>query len=182
MKKGDKIKIHAYKHDGHLHLISHDTYVLEETDDMIVCANNKALITEGDGRSYKTNETAIIFFYKKNWFNIICQFKKYGVFYYCNIATPCLIDNYIINYIDYDLDLRVFPDGGYKILDKNEYVYHKKKYNYNDQLDRIIKGELAKLIDIKKKNLFPFGENDVNNYLEIFSDLQKKGNIDGKTA
>ena len=39
------------------------------------------------------------------------------------MASPYIIDENVIKYIDYDLDLRVFPDGGYKILDYNEYKY-----------------------------------------------------------
>lgn len=44
-------------------------------------------------------------FFKDRWFNIIGQLKDYGIYFYCNIATPTLIDNKVIKYIDYDLDL-----------------------------------------------------------------------------
>ncbi len=174
MKIGDKVKVHAYKHDGKLHSISDNTIILDITDDMVICGNSQTTITEGDGRSYKTNETALIFFYKDNWFNILCQFKKYGIFYYCNIASPYILDKEVIKYIDYDLDLRVFPDGGFKVLDKNEYKYHKKIFNYSTDLDRVIKSELTKLIEIKKKNEFPFKEEDVKRYYELFNEMNNK--------
>ncbi len=173
MKKGDKVKINAYKHNGALHSISEETVILDINKEYIVCANKEAKITEGDGRSYRTNETAILFFYKNNWFNIICQFKKYGIFYYCNIASPYILENNIIKYIDYDLDLRVFPDGEYKILDKNEYKYHKKIMNYSNDLDKVLKHELATLIEIKKQNLFPFNQKIVENYYKIYKNLKK---------
>lgn len=54
-----------------------------------------------------------------------CAVKANGIFYYCNIASPYVIDEGILKYIDYDLDLRVFNDGAFKILDRNEYNYHK---------------------------------------------------------
>ena len=47
---------------------------------------------------------------KDRWFNIIGQLKDYGIYFYCNIATPYIIDEKVIKYIDYDLDLRVFPN------------------------------------------------------------------------
>lgn len=175
MKVGDKIKVQAYKHNGNLHLVSEDTYVLEINEDFIVCANCKAKITEPNGKKYVTKETAILFFYKKHWFNIICQLKKYGIFYYCNIATPYIINNKTLKYIDYDLDLRVFPDGSFKILDKNEYIYHKKKYNYSENLDKILKEELNKLIKIKKKNEFPFKKENINTYIDKFNNIRKDG-------
>ncbi len=172
MKIGDKIKIKAYKHDGHLHSINEESIIIDITDDFLVCANCETMITEGDGRTYKTNETAIIFFYKNNWFNILCQFKKYGIFYYCNIASPYIYEDNTVKYIDYDLDLRVFPDGGFKILDKNEYKYHKKLMNYTEELDKVIKHELSNLIEMKKKDDFPFKKTVVENYYNKYLELK----------
>lgn len=169
---GDKLQVHCYKHNGKINSISDEAIVLEETDKMLICANHRAKLIDNDGKSHRTKEPAIIFFYKNNWFNIIAQFKEYGLFYYCNIASPFLIDENVIKYIDYDLDLRVFPDGGYKILDKNEYKYHKKIMNYSDDLDLIIKKELEKLINLKKENAGPFNIRIVNEYLEKFEKIK----------
>ena len=64
LKVGDKLTIHCYKHDGKIHRTCDEAVVLEVTEDMLVVANNKARITESDGRSYKTKEPAIIIFYR----------------------------------------------------------------------------------------------------------------------
>lgn len=173
IKEGDQLKIHCYKHNGKLERVSDEALVLEVTDDYIVCGNYKTLITEDDGRSYKTKEPAILFFYKKRWFNVIGQLKKYGLFYYCNIATPYLVEDNIIKYIDYDLDLRVFPDGGFKVLDKNEYNYHKKLMHYPKELDIILKKELSSLIDMKRKNIGPFAKNVISDYYEKYKKMMK---------
>ena len=120
-----------------------------------------------------TNEPAILFFYKKNWFNIIGQLKKHGLYYYCNVASPYVIEDDIIKYIDYDLDLRVFPDGGFRVLDKNEYNYHKRIMAYSEQLDAVIKYELSKLINIKKSETGPFEPGIVQNYYEKLKKMKK---------
>lgn len=171
---GDKLQVHCYKHNGKINSISDEAIVLEETDEMLVCGNYHAKLIDNDGKSHRTKEPAIIFFYRNSWFNVIAQFKEYGLFYYCNIASPFLIDENVIKYIDYDLDLRVFPDGGYKVLDKNEYKYHKKIMNYSDDLHLIITKELEKLINIKKKNDGPFNKKIVYEYLEKFKKINHK--------
>ncbi len=168
---GEKLTIHCYKHNGKIHRMWDEAIVLEVTEDMIICANNKTTVTESDGNSYKTNEPAVMFFYKKSWFNIIGQLKNQGLFYYCNIASPFLIDNGIIKYIDYDLDLRVFKDGGFRILDRNEYNYHKKIMKYSDNIDTILKSELTKLINMKKNNEGPFKEGIINEYYQKYLEL-----------
>ena len=130
----------------------------------MIFANYKSLVIEKDGRTWRTKEPAIMYFSKKNWFNIIGQIKKSGIYYYCNIASPYIIEDDTIKYIDYDLDLRVFPDGSFKILDRGEYQYHKKKMNYSEQLDKILKSELTNLINKARNKEYPFNKNSINYY------------------
>lgn len=172
MKKGDKYAIHCYKHNGKIDRISGEATILEITDDYIVCANNKVKLTENDGRSHRTKETAILFFYKNEWFNILAQLKKYGLFYYCNIASPYVLDGKIIKYIDYDLDLRIFPDGTFKVLDKNEYKYHKMVMKYTDDIETIVQDSLNRLIKMKEDNVFPFKKEDIEKYYQIYQEIQ----------
>ena len=115
-----------------------------------------------------------MFFYKKRWFNIIAQLKEDGIFYYCNIASPFVIDAYALKYIDYDLDLRVFSDGAFKILDRNEYNYHKKLMKYPKEINYIIKEELSNLIEMKKASEFPFNKESIEYYYEIFQKIKNK--------
>lgn len=173
-KTGDKLQVHCYKHNGKINSISDEAVILDETEEYLICGNYKAQLIDNDGHTHRTKEPAIIFFYKNNWFNVIAQFKDFGLFYYCNIATPYLIDENAIKYIDYDLDLRVFPDGGYKILDKNEYKYHKKKMNYSDDLDLVINKELENLISKKNNNEGPFNKEIINYYLEKYKKIINK--------
>ena len=140
---------------------------------MLVCGNDKTMVNESDGRVHQTNEPAILFFYKDKWFNIIGQLKSQGLFYYCNIATPYLIEDDIIKYIDYDLDLRVFPDGAFRVLDRNEYKYHSKIMHYPKELDMILKRELTELIDMKKQKKEPFLPETIEKYYEIYKNIKK---------
>lgn len=171
IKIGDNLELHRYKHNGKINSISDKITVIDILDDYIVCGDFKTTITESDGSTHKTKEPAIMFFYKNRWFNVLAQLKKQGLFYYCNIATPYLIDEHIIKYIDYDLDLRVFPDGGFRILDKNEYNYHKKIMHYSDELDEILKDELNILIEMKKNNQGPFNKEMINEYYAKYKEI-----------
>ena len=162
-----KLQVHCYKHNGKINSISDEAIILDETDEYLICGNYHAKLTDITGNSHRTKEPAIIFFYKNHWFNVIAQFKSFGLFYYCNIASPYIIDQNVIKYIDYDLDLRVFPNGSYKILDKNEYKYHKKIMNYSDELDFVVHKELETLIKILKNKEGPFNLKQINQYLEM---------------
>lgn len=171
IKVGDTLVIHCYKHNGMIHKSWKLAYVLDIKNDYIVLGNENVLVTKQDGRTWHTKEPAIMFFYKKRWFNIIAQLKPNGIFYYCNIASPYVIDDGIIKYIDYDLDLRVFNDGAFKILDRNEYNYHKKLMRYPKEINFIIKNELSSLIEMKKSSVFPFNVETIEYYYKLFREI-----------
>lgn len=173
IKIGDSLKIHSYKHDGTIYRSWDQAVVLDNKPDYIVLGNKKVLVMEKDGRTWRTKEPAIIFFYKNNWFNIICQLKEKGIYYYCNIATPYIVEESTIKYIDYDLDLRVFVDGTYKVLDQEEYIYHKEKMGYSKELDFILTEELNKLIDIAVKKKSPFIREEVLAHYKEYSKYKR---------
>ena len=76
---GSKLKVHCYKHNGKIHRTWDEVVILDETRDCLICGNNKVKITESDGRTHKTKETAIIFFFKKRWFHVTAQLKNNGI-------------------------------------------------------------------------------------------------------
>lgn len=173
LKIGWKYQIHSYKHDGSIHRSWDEAVLLEINDEYLVFGNNRTLVQESDGMTWKTKEPAVLFFYKDRWFNVIGQKKTDGIYYYCNIASPYIIEDNTIKYIDYDLDLRVFKDGTYKVLDKSEYKFHKEKMNYSDEIDRIIKSELNELIIMVKDKKGAFNREKIVKYYEKYEKTRK---------
>lgn len=174
MKKiciGDRFEIQCYKHNGKIHRAWDEAVVLDIKKDYIVFGNNRTKVTEAQGTFWKTKEPAVMYFFKNEWFNIISQMKKDGVYYYCNIATPFIIEENCIKYIDYDLDLRVFPTGEYKILDRLEYEYHKKIMGYSNELDIVINKSLQQLIDIYKHHSIVFNDKKNKEYCNLYFEL-----------
>ena len=50
-----------------------------------------------------------------------------GIYYYCNLSSPFVCDEEALKYIDYDLDIKVYPNGKYHLLDEDEYEQHMKQ-------------------------------------------------------
>lgn len=168
------MQIQCYKHNKKVHRAWSEAVVLDVKKDYIVFGNNKTLVTESEGTTWKTKEPAIMYFFKNKWYNVIAQMKKDGIYYYCNIATPFIIEENTIKYIDYDLDLRIFPGGEYKILDKLEYEYHKNKMNYSKDLDTVINNALKELIEEYKNKSVMFDEKINREYLDIYIKIKKE--------
>ena len=60
IKKGDRLKIECYKHNGYLDRTSDEATVIHVDKDSLVVANNHTKLTEHDGKSHTTNEPAVL--------------------------------------------------------------------------------------------------------------------------
>lgn len=172
IKIGDWIHVQSYKHDHSLHRTWDTAMVVDINDDYIVIVSNCTKVIESDGRRWYTREPAVSIFFFNEWYNLIGMMKEKAIMYYCNIASPSLLDFDCIKYIDYDLDLKLMPDKNIIQLDMNEYEYHRKKYGYSKDLDIIIKHSNDKCIARMKKGKFPFDDEIIKKYYEKFKNLK----------
>ena len=171
---GHWLAIECFKHNGSLHRCWDRGLVLENNDDYIVVCSKRAKVTEANGRKCFTKEPAVTIFSKKEWWNVICMIRNDGICYYCNIASPSLIDKGNIKYIDYDLDIKLFPNDDTKILDEKEYLKHKELYNYPNDLDEVLRYSTDKILNLMHNRQFPFNDNQINEYYEEYLEFLKK--------
>ncbi|MFY4776483.1 DUF402 domain-containing protein [Metabacillus sp. RGM 3146] len=167
-KEGDSIQIHSYKHNGLIHRIWEETTVLKGTENCIIAGNDRTTVTESDGRTWITREPAICYFHAKHWFNIIGMLRDDGIYYYCNISSPFVWDEEALKYIDYDLDVKVFPDMTYILLDEDEYEHHKKLMNYPEVIDLILRKNVDKLLQWIHQRQGPFSPDFVDEWYNYY--------------
>lgn len=154
----DIIDIVSYKHDGELHRVWRNVVKIHETKELTVLINNEVEVIDGDGRMWHTREPAVCYFFKKYWFNVICMIRGGKIYYYCNLSSPYVIDGEGLKYIDYDLDIKVFPDGEVLELDRDEYDFNVQHLHYSDKIVKIIEKNMQILIDKIKKREDPFND------------------------
>lgn len=174
---GNWIHVQSYKHDHSLHRTWDTAMVVDINEDYIVIVSDCTKVIEGDGRRWYTREPAVSVFFFKEWYNFIAMFKENAIMYYCNIASPSLIDSDCIKYIDYDLDLKLMPDKNIIQLDSKEYEFHRKKYGYSSDLDLVIKHSNQRVKTIMQEGKFPFDDNLMERYYQKYKklkDLQEK--------
>ena len=166
--RGKWIEIQGYKHDGRMHRIWDSVYVVDETDEYIVVTSTKTKVIEHDFRPWYTKEPAVMIFFKNKWWNVIAMLKKSGITFYVNLASPFIIDNNYIKFIDYDLDVKLYPTNEIKIIDVKEYGYHRKKYGYSDEIDKILRYNLKAVKKAMQTEEFPFKDEIIKKYYEQF--------------
>lgn len=164
----------SYKHDGELHRVWKNVFKLYEDDEIVVILNNKVEVIDGDGRHWKTREPAICYFFKNYWFNVICMIRTDDIYYYCNLSSPYVIDQEGLKYIDYDLDVKLFPNGETVLLDRDEYDFNIKDLHYSDDIRKIIKKNLDILLSFINEKKDPFNKACVYSWYDKFIFQTKK--------
>ena len=139
----------------------------------VVVVNNKTRVIESSGRVWYTKEPAVCYFFAKQWFNVISMLRSNGVHFYCNIASPTLWDDEALKYIDYDLDLKVFPNNTIKVLDQKEYAKHTISMSYPQKLDEILNKELNNLLTKVEENHELFSKQKVYQYFDTYKKIIK---------
>ena len=178
-QEGTYVKILSYKHDGHIRRLWDQGFVVESEEDHYVVVTNKTWVKDDDGHHWYTREPAICYFYTDRWYNVIAMLREFGIYYYCNLASPVLYDGEAIKYIDYDLDYKIFPDGTSVLLDEDEYAQHSKEMNYPPQIDGILKKYSRQILDLCRREEIPFNteynEEQFRRYLQKLSELENNG-------
>lgn len=170
-KIGDVVYVQTYKHDGSRHRTWSSATVLDVDDSKIVAITYKTWVVESNNRKWFTREPAICFYYFDRFYNVMAMIRKRGIYYYCNLASPSVYDGEAIKNVDYDLDVKVYPDGNRVLLDEDEFRRHQKQMNYSDDLIDLVRNEQDRLVEIIKAEAHPFNDEVVYDYFDKYLKL-----------
>ena len=93
-------------------------------------------------------------FYLNRWYNYFRFEHRDGTLrnYYINICMPPKIGDGVLDYVDLDIDLIVWPHGEWKTLDREEFEMNAKFYGYPDNVRLSAMTALEQVIDLISKN------------------------------
>lgn len=167
LKKFEECHIQSYKHNGALHRTWCKTILMEANEQRIVVVSDQTDVVDSKPyHRWTTIEPAICFFYPDKWYNVIAMIRKKGIHFYCNVASPLLIEDNIIKYIDYDLDIKIDALDKMCVLDEDEFLQHSIQMHYSEELKKAI---LIGLEDIKRDCTMHNSPFDHEEILEIYA-------------
>lgn len=72
------------------------------------------------------------YYWLDRWYNIFRFHEPDGNLrnFYCNINLPPTFENGVLNYVDLDIDILVWKDFNYQILDLDEFEINAEKFSY----------------------------------------------------
>ncbi|MBP1930252.1 protein associated with RNAse G/E [Ammoniphilus resinae] len=148
--------------------------VLHVSDSVVIGANDNVKVTESDGREWRTREPAICTFGRGQWFNTIAMIREDGIYYYCNIGSPFTMKHEVLSYIDYDLDVKVYPDMSFVLLDKEEFNLHGQLMNYPPDVVQQVNRAAEEVVAWVHEKRGAFHPGFVERWYERFLTLQNR--------
>lgn len=154
------IRIQAFKYPNILHY-EWEGEILEHTNEyvLVLCKPERKLIHYSKKEVYTIHNLSLEFFSLREWFTVAMQIEHGKITdYYCNIATPSILNGDVLTFIDLDIDLVKRKGEDWKVVDVEEFEINRVKYQYPNEL---IENALAATESLKvmaSKAIFPFDE------------------------
>lgn len=98
------------------------------------------------------------FYWLDRWYNIFRFHEPEGNLrnFYCNLNLPPKFDNTVLDYVDLDIDVLVWKDFRFELLDLDEFHLHSEYFHYPDEVKNKIHESLDELLQMIKKRKSPF--------------------------
>lgn len=157
----EQIIINSRKFDGEIHR-NWKCRLVEQKDSLLVFVGEfekevKHSNLDVIGRGTISYE----YYWLDRWFNIFRFHEPDGSLrnFYCNINMPPKFHEGVLDYVDLDIDVLVWQDFSFEILDLDEFRENSEKFNYPDELKTKVQKTLDKLLKMIEMREFPFNIN-----------------------
>ncbi|WGI36614.1 DUF402 domain-containing protein [Mesomycoplasma lagogenitalium] len=163
------LNVQAYKYNGKLYRQWSGVRILEDNEDhVVVYLDRKTKVMEKSKHRWTIRDNTIWFFHKKHFFNALITIKNNRHYIYINLASPYFAEENTIKYIDYDLDIKVYPNKDLNIIDRAEFINNAKKMKYSRKLIDVVFEELKKLVNWYYDDYYIFNGKYIDNFLNKF--------------
>ena len=98
------------------------------------------------------------YFWLDRWYNIFRFHEPDGQLrnYYCNVAMPPTFENGVLDYVDLDIDILVWPYGRHEVVDRDDFESNALKYNYPDEIRQRSEESVNEMLELIGRCEFPF--------------------------
>ncbi len=97
-------------------------------------------------------------FWRGLWYNVYFNYARAGMpdHFYCNVGLPPAISDTTLTFVDLDLDVRIFLDGRFEILDADEFAEHSARYGYPKDVRDNASLAVLDILNLWRKRQPPF--------------------------
>ncbi|MDQ3321426.1 MAG: DUF402 domain-containing protein [Acidobacteriota bacterium] len=157
-QKKNAFTINSRKFDGVIHR-SWKAELIEQTESLLTFAGRfEKEITHPNLGVIRRGTMSYEFYWTNRWYNIFRFHEPEGDLrnFYCNVNQPPVCAGNVLDYVDLDIDVLVWKDLSFEILDLDEFKDNSETFNYSTELKNNVNDSLNEILNLIKNKSFPF--------------------------
>ncbi len=97
------------------------------------------------------------YFWLERWYNIFRFHEPNGRLrnYYCNVAMPPTLKKNVLDYVDLDIDILVWPDGSCEVVDRDDFEANMLKYSYPNEIRQQAEKSVNEILQMIDRDELP---------------------------
>ncbi len=154
----NSIQINARKFDNKIHRSWKCKLVDRQNSLLIFVGEFDKEVIHTDLGIIKKGTISYEYYWLDRWYNVFRFHEPEGNLrnFYCNVNAPPIFEKGVLDYIDLDIDVLVWKDFSFEILDMKEFEFNSLKFNYSSTVITNAKKSLDELIKMIIQRQFPF--------------------------
>lgn len=156
------IKINARKFDSRIHRSWKCEFVEQRDSLLIFVGRFETEVSHKDLGKIEKGTVSYEYYWLDRWYNVFRFHEPDGNLrnFYCNVNLPPQFKNGILDYIDLDIDVLVWRDFSFDILDIDEFQSNSVKFKYPAETIAKAESSLSELLQMIENRSFPFDFDD----------------------
>jgi len=133
--------------------------VVETAGDLLICEGRfETQVDHPELGVIRKGTISREYYWFDRWYNIFRFQEPDGSLrnFYCNIAMPPRLSESILDYLDLDIDVVIWPDHRCVILDRDEFVQNSLRFGYPKEVIQKVNESLQDLRALIDSRQFPF--------------------------
>lgn len=155
---GQQIIVNSRKYDQNIRR-SWMCELIEQVDPLILLLGEFDRDVEHPGLgSIRQGTISYEYFWLDRWYNVFRFHEPDGEFrnYYCNVAMPPTFADNVLDYVDLDLDVLVWPNKKCEVVDRDDFERNALKYNYPNKVRERAEASIEEILRMIGKGESPF--------------------------
>ena len=155
-----QITVNALKYDGQIRRSWTAGLIKQDTDLIVAVGVFEGSVEHGDLGLIQQGTISFEYFWPTRWYNVFRFTEPDGSFrnFYCNIAMPPRVHDDVLEFVDLDIDIVIWPEGHREVLDMGDFEANAERYAYPEDVRFKALHALDDLIRSIDAAEFPFDE------------------------
>jgi protein associated with RNAse G/E len=136
VQAGDIVTINSRKYDGTIRRSWTCRFVSQEDSLLVFEGEFESEVSHPDLGLIAAGSRSLEYYWLDRWYNVFRFYEPTGEFrnLYCNVNMPPTVENGVLDYVDLDIDVVVWPDGAAKVLDEDDFEANAETYDYPESV------------------------------------------------